>query len=789
MPNWGDVLREFLADPADPDEAFRLPPPRVEGYTVGALLGEHGQGQVYLAVDARSGEQVAIKRWRVPSARAERELRALATLDHPGVVRVRGGAEDLELGLPCLVMDYVAGERLLASGQRLAPDAVRALAREVASALAHVHARGLVHRDVKPANLVRRADGAVVLLDFGLVRTLRPEPALDAGTGAQPAGTLPYMAPEQLGLRDDPVGPAADLYGLGATLYECLTGAVPFETNGAFERRGRDVWRDPPRGARVWGVPDDLRALISRCLAFDPADRPPDAPAVAAALEADPRPTAPLSLRGLAGVCLVAALLASTLVAPTPAASEERVVQPGPVLGQDTFVSSVGRYVNDNFGVDGFLRVGRRPATTGQSGELQALLRFDLAWLPPETDLREAWLELYVDRVDFGPGPARLEAQRVEPALDGRTPWQEGTGLVDARLDGVAWRGRFVGVEPGETSARDDLSAPPVAETVAAAVDLPAAGWLRLELTSLVRGWLDHPASNHGLRLRADPRAVGVVNLVASDHFRSDARPRLRLRLGAPAPVPPAEPAGRRAEAERQLRYALTLLRHGNPEAAFDALCDACRVDPAWGRLYAQRARVADRLGLRAVTWLDSERALTVADPDPTADAFLTYAEAWIDREGLAAPAFATVGAVVAACEPSAAARADRVLAQALARPALRASFPQPEFREALRRRLTDWSAGADNAPGLATTHALWELARGDAEPLRALQARTPAPWTAVGPNGPRAEAPAAVHAAWIRVLAVRGEVERLTEALRRARARWPDDAGLRRLEGLPRPD
>ncbi len=231
-------------------------------------LGGGGMGVVYLAEQSNVGRRVALKLIRgehlfAHKARARflREARAIARLDHPSIVRVYTIGE--EQGLPYLAMEYVAGaglDALLSALAARTPTELRGedartalsqkleeagesakveadafargwiefavrMARDTALALDHAHQRGVLHRDVKPSNLLVAADGRVRLCDFGLA-ALEDSDALTR-TGAQ-LGSLPYMAPEQL--RGDPaaIGPAADIYGLGVTLYELITLARPY---------------------------------------------------------------------------------------------------------------------------------------------------------------------------------------------------------------------------------------------------------------------------------------------------------------------------------------------------------------------------------------------------------------------------------------------------------------------------------------------------------------------------------------------------------------------------------
>jgi serine/threonine protein kinase len=216
-------------------------------YVVKGLLGEGAQARTYEATEAASGTTVAIKRFDVRGARswkdvelAEREARVLATLDHPLVPRYREHFE--EDGALYLVMDKVEGETLDALRKRdgALPEAeVRRFLACADRALTYLHGRRspVVHRDIKPRNVVRRADGSYVLVDFGAVA----ESLLRRGGASTIVGTIGYMAPEQLQGR---ALPASDVYAVGATALAALTGAEP-ETL-------------PHRGLRV-----DVRAVLA----------------------------------------------------------------------------------------------------------------------------------------------------------------------------------------------------------------------------------------------------------------------------------------------------------------------------------------------------------------------------------------------------------------------------------------------------------------------------------------------------------------------------------------------
>jgi predicted RNA-binding Zn-ribbon protein involved in translation (DUF1610 family) len=258
-------------------------------YEVQEVIGQGGMGVVLKAFDPALHRAVAIKVLAPhlaasPAARRRfaREAQAAAAVCHDHVVTVHGVAE-VE-GLPYLVMQYVVGEslqdRLNRAGRLDIAEVVR-IGYEAASGLAAAHTRGLIHRDVKPANLLLEGGAARVrITDFGLARAVD-----DVGLTQQGvvAGTPEYMAPEQA--RAEPIDHRADLFSLGSVLYACCTGDPPFrgETALAVLRRVSDEPAESVR-RRNPEVPDWLEDLIGRLLAKDPAQRYQSAAAVAALL-------------------------------------------------------------------------------------------------------------------------------------------------------------------------------------------------------------------------------------------------------------------------------------------------------------------------------------------------------------------------------------------------------------------------------------------------------------------------------------------------------------------------
>lgn len=256
-------------------------------YRILSLLGRGGMGHVYRAEHLGLGKDVALKVMTQAApdfaVRFEREARAIARLDHPGCVRVLDYGED-DAGLPFIAMDLLDGPTLAAAITDTQFSVARALhvTRSLLSALAHAHRNGIVHRDVKPENVMFAVRGGVraVLIDFGLA-SLRDAPAL-TGNGMC-LGSPSYIAPERLLGR--PHDARADLYAVGVILYEMLAGVRPFV--GASPR---DIMQQamsrPPRPLRALraDIPDVLDAIVRRALAKDPDRRFSDAEEMLSAL-------------------------------------------------------------------------------------------------------------------------------------------------------------------------------------------------------------------------------------------------------------------------------------------------------------------------------------------------------------------------------------------------------------------------------------------------------------------------------------------------------------------------
>jgi len=262
-----------------------------ERFEIERFAGEGGMGVVYRARDVATGDPVALKVFRgragTPGGdRFLREARVLADLRHPGVVRYVAHGTLADGGSLYMAMDWLEGEDLsqrLARGP-LGPDETALFGHRVAEALAAAHARGVVHRDVKPSNLFLLGGdvGRPVVLDFGVARLALSARAATR-TGAV-LGTPGYMAPEQArGERD--VDARADVFSLGCVLFECLTGRAAFVADHVLALLAKVLLEDAPRVREIaMDVPEALDSLVSEMLAKDPGARPADGSETAARL-------------------------------------------------------------------------------------------------------------------------------------------------------------------------------------------------------------------------------------------------------------------------------------------------------------------------------------------------------------------------------------------------------------------------------------------------------------------------------------------------------------------------
>lgn len=340
-------------------------------YRVKEALDQGGMGTIWEATDLGTGQAVAVKVLRLDAytqgrftpaervrrrvellKRFEREGAVLKELKHPGIPRLlhRGYlAEE-----PYLVMEYVDGislRELLDTRRPFPFDVAAAVAVQVAEALGHAHANGVVHRDLKPGNVVIAfADGAVKLLDFGIAYLTDPDATRYTAFGATP-GSAGYMAPEQLRGQQD-ISASVDLYAFGCVLFELLTGEKPFEDKPDRNKDTQHLEDLPPRLRSInVGIPEELDDLAWDLLAKTPADRPESIGEVLDVLrdflprpgdpapdpELDPDPTARYRLRENSVVG------AATTRPASRAASRRPVRRRGGWLGRNQFEGRIAQ--------------------------------------------------------------------------------------------------------------------------------------------------------------------------------------------------------------------------------------------------------------------------------------------------------------------------------------------------------------------------------------------------------------------------------------------------------------
>src|SRR5215203_2867337 len=274
--------------PNDTTPRPRGPPmttPQVLGerYEIGGVLGRGGMAEVHRGRDLRLGREVAVKVLRSDLARDpsfqvrfRREAQASASLNHPAIVAVYDTGEDRTSSgaTPYIVMEYVEGETLRDVLRRegpLPPERAMSLAADICGALDFSHRNGIVHRDVKPGNVMITPQGTVKVMDFGIARAVSDSAATMTSTAAV-IGTAQYLSPEQA--RGEGVDARSDVYSLGCLLYELVTGEPPFTGDSPVSVAYQHVREDPRLPSSISpDIPPELDAIVMKAMAKNPANR------------------------------------------------------------------------------------------------------------------------------------------------------------------------------------------------------------------------------------------------------------------------------------------------------------------------------------------------------------------------------------------------------------------------------------------------------------------------------------------------------------------------------------
>jgi TolB-like protein/tetratricopeptide (TPR) repeat protein len=402
-------------------------------YRLGSLVGSGGMGEVYESRDSRTGRRVAIKvltdNGLAAARRLKREAHHASKLNHPNICQVYEVADD-ESGA-FIAMEFVDGTVVSDAVPDSGFDASRVipLALQLADAVSHAHARGIIHRDLKCANLMLAADGRLKVLDFGLAQRLPAtvETAVSAASLTDAgviAGTLSYLAPEVL--RGERADARSDVWAFGIVLHELLTGRQPFEGRTPFELTSA-VLREPVP-AMPTGVPAGLHVIRDNCLAKDPAERYQDGGELLLALRAlesgarVPRRTrSNLSKRGLKLSALAALVLTAAVIGFVQAGREAtphqaaRSIAVLPLEGApDYFADGLTEALIARLGTIDTLRVLSRTSSTRYDGRTSlATIRRDLQ--------ADVVVRGSVERVD---DEVRLTVEVVDTAT-GRQVWRD----------------------------------------------------------------------------------------------------------------------------------------------------------------------------------------------------------------------------------------------------------------------------------------------------------------------------------------------------------------------------
>ncbi len=516
-----------IKEPRDPG-LFDLAGRMVGQYRIVGKIGHGGMAQVYKAYDMEKGRYVAFKILHPHlttddsfASRFKREARAISALDHPCIVRI----EDFDNtgALSFLVMEYLTGISLKARLRDLQetralmplPEVVTLIA-ALAEGLDYAHSRGIIHRDVKPSNVLLTPDRGPVLTDFGIARMIEAT-AITDDRGAP--GTPAYMSPEQC--QGEPTDARSDVYALGVLLYQLCTGRVPFDADTPYAVILKHISAPlpPPTSVRP-DLPEGFERVIFKAMAKDPRHRYQTAGAMAHALRAiqappareNPTPTS-LPQKRRAMVAVAAFLLVSMMVVGAFVISSRARHDPLPVVADPGWVEISG---GDRV-VDTWLNPDL-PADNWENADLvhlqgpltpdRLLFRFDLSELPADTRVSTATLALNLELWGEEAFPGAGVVYRV------LTPWQ-----VDTTTYEVPWHqaGLLAGVDYDFTP----LDIVPIQETRR----------LTFDVTKAVRAWVEERKPNHGLVLMMSEDSHNMAHWWAYMSEQADAGVRPALHI------------------------------------------------------------------------------------------------------------------------------------------------------------------------------------------------------------------------------------------------------------------
>jgi eukaryotic-like serine/threonine-protein kinase len=319
-------------------------------YRLDSRLGFGGMSTVHLALDERLERQVAVKLLAEHLAddpafvsRFQREAQAAARLVHPNIVQVFDSGRDQRTGQYFIVMEYIQGHscaEILRDDGWMEVDEALDIIEQACEGLDYAHRHGVVHRDVKPGNLLRAREGDVKLADFGIAKATEQSSITQVGSVL---GTAAYLAPEQA--RGEEAGPPADLYALGVVTYQLISGRLPYEATSLTELALKQQQETPPTlDTLVAAVSPELADAVAVALALDPADRYPTARDMRRGLSNGAKGIAPERQQRTVAARVAPATHATTVLpaagrhpqppAATPAPAAVRRPRPGPVRAQ-----------------------------------------------------------------------------------------------------------------------------------------------------------------------------------------------------------------------------------------------------------------------------------------------------------------------------------------------------------------------------------------------------------------------------------------------------------------------